>query len=172
MTVDLFEFARTAARAEGDLAIAAMTRVDALDREGAVHWSATGAHVERAGTPAPELRLALAVDGTVTLRCQRCMEPMRHALAIRSRFVIVADEAALDAMDPADESDDVDAIAGAVDFDLDGLVEDEVILALPLAPRHAACPPGAGLAMPGAGKASPFAALAVLKGGDDADRPH
>ena len=52
-------------------------------------------------------------------------------------------------------------------MDATGLVEDELILALPFAPMHEVCPGGGADAAtddaPDTGRPSPFAALARLK---------
>jgi uncharacterized protein len=60
------------------------------------------------------------------------------------------------------ENDEVDVIeVGAGDrLDVLALIEDEIILALPLAPRHESC--GLPRTDCGAGRESPFAVLAGL----------
>ena len=59
--------------------------------------------------------------------------------------------------------DDVDRVLASRAMDVRGLIEDEVILALPMVPRHERCVAvGAGVTA----KISPFSALAALKRGD------
>ena len=156
MRIDLFELSRNREEAAGDLSIAAMSRVDTPERSGVLHWQARGA-----ATPSGAAAFHLDVDGTITLICQRCLEPMAISIAIHSRFRIVADESAAMAIDATD--DDYDAMVGSESFDLDALIEDEVILALPLAPRHAQCPGSVDTLPPTERKLSPFAMLASLK---------
>lgn len=156
MKIDPFEFARTGEDARGELPLSSLRRIDSPSRDGSLGWSARGSMTGRHGAP----RLDLAVDGTVTLTCQRCLQPMQQPVAIRARFLIAADEDAADAMDQDDEFDVVVAQPG---FDLDELIEDEVILALPSAPRHRVCPDTVAAATTTATKPSPFAALAALK---------
>ncbi|HHW65861.1 MAG TPA: metal-binding protein, partial [Rhodocyclaceae bacterium] len=64
------------------------------------------------------------------------------------------------------EDDEVDAIEIDGGLDVMALLEDEILLALPIAPRHQVCeaprPEG------GASKESPFAALASLRGSPSA----
>jgi uncharacterized protein len=163
MKIDLFEFARQGGEASGALALIEMPRVETPDRSGSMAWKAAGS----AGTRHGSLQLDLDVDGTVELICQRCLMPMAHALSIRSHFVIVRDEAAAAALD---DDDNYDAIIGAPDFELDTLIEDEVLLALPIAPRHDVCPGEQDRAPAASGRSSPFAALAALKTGS-AERP-
>lgn len=157
MRIDLFELSRNREEAAGELAIAAMTRVDTLERGGALRWRASGA-----ATPSGAAAFFLDVDGAIQLICQRCLEPMVVPVSIRSRFRIVADESAAMAIDATD--DDYDAVVGSASFDLDALIEDEVILSLPLAPRHVVvCPTSAGKPLAAERKPSPFAMLASLK---------
>lgn len=166
MKVDLFEFARTAREAEGEIPVARLERIDSPDPKGVLRWRAVGSLVGRDQVP----HLDLQVEGTVVLTCQRCLKPMEHPVAIDAKFLIAPDEATAESLD---EDDAFDVLAGSPDFDLDALVEDEVILSLPIAPKHAACPGGAPDVLGAAKKPSPFAALAALKGRDeDGSGPH
>ncbi len=161
MIVDLFEFARQGRTAEGELPIARLSRVETPDRRGSLAWRARGSLEGRHGAP----RLDLAVDGDVVLTCQRCLQPMNEPVHVVTRLLVADDE---DAAEALDQDDDFDVVVGSTAFDLDQLIEDEVILALPSAPRHAVCPDGAADAAAAAAKRpSPFAALAALKGGAD-----
>jgi DUF177 domain-containing protein len=105
--------------------------------------------------------LLLAVDGRVSLACQRCLEPMEWVCRVRSRLMLVPKGQPI----PEDELEDdsYDAVEVEDRQDLLILAEDEVLLALPAAPRHDVCeaPSGAD----GASKESPFAGLAKLSGG-------
>jgi uncharacterized protein len=111
---------------------------------------------------APQVWLHLQVRAQVARECQRCLQPVLLALEVdRSlRFVPTEDEAAaLDA-----ESED-DVLVASKRFDLRALVEDELLLALPLVPKHGSCPqPWQPPAAPSEGPAEhPFAVLAALK---------
>jgi len=70
-----------------------------------------------------------------------------------------------------DADSDVDVLALSRSVDLRELVEDELLLAMPLVPRHEVCPapllaPQADVAFEEAeqDRPNPFAALAALKG--------
>ncbi len=156
MKLDLFEFARQQQTASGDVALANLMRIDTPDRNGGLAWRASGSTHGRHGG----LRLDLAIDGDVVLTCQRCLQPMTESLRLRPKFLIAGDEEAADRLD---QDDEFDVVVGSPTFDLDQLIEDEVILALPIAPRHAVCPGDAKTPSSGAGRPSPFAALAGLK---------
>jgi len=62
----------------------------------------------------------------------------------------------------AEADDDIDRALASKAMDVGQIVEDEVILALPTAPRHDSCRMAGATARAGE---SPFGKLAVLKGG-------
>ena len=164
MKIDLFEFARQHRSVSGRVPLSALPRIDAIDRSASLDWTAIGSDRGRHGT----LRLDLGIEGAVELTCQRCLQPMTEHLKLSSRFLVAGDEASADHLD---QDDEFDVVVGSEDFDLDGLIEDEVILALPIAPRHAVCPHGAGDLPSGARRPSPFAALAGLRIAPDTEGP-
>ena len=84
---------------------------------------------------------------------------MRFPLAISSRLQLMAPGEEWPDDDLADDSADAIEAGGALA--VLSLVEEEVLLALPIAPRHETCEaPSASAAGNGS---SPFAALAALK---------
>ena len=136
-----------------------------------VEWLASG-ELRRPKALEPERWLHLEARTQVWRECQRCLQPVALPLSLQCslRFVRGEDEAArLDA-----ESEE-DVLALERSFDLQALVEDELLLALPLVPRHEQCPqPLAAPAEPEMDEApvreNPFAALARLRrrpGGQD-----
>ena len=102
------------------------------------------------------------IEGFVFLTCQSSLETFRHAISLEDRLVLVDDESRLP---PIEEEDDTeDYLVADEPLDIRDLVEDAVLLSLPMVPRK----PGleqAGMAAgePAAQKQSPFAALASLK---------
>ena len=95
-------------------------------------WQATGGARKAAnGSVYPSVHLQ--VQATLPLTCQRCMGEVTEAVEVDRHFLFVADEATAAALD--DESDD-DVLAIAPDFNLQALIEVEVLMALPLVPRH------------------------------------
>ncbi|MEQ1804240.1 MAG: YceD family protein, partial [Burkholderiaceae bacterium] len=98
------------------------------------------------------------------LVCQRCLEPVTAALDVQRSFRFVEGEAAAAELDAQCEDD---VLALTRELDLHELLEDELLLCLPLVPKHEQCPqplPEAA-AGPGPDRANPFAALAALKRG-------
>jgi uncharacterized protein len=136
---------------------------------GEVAWSVQGERRPVAGGES-ELWLALQAQTVVWMSCQRCLQPFEVPLTLDQRLRFVRGEAEAEALD-AELEDDVLALSRSLD--LRELVEDELLLALPLVPRHERCPQPLPMAaeaeLPaegdGAGRANPFAVLQVLKGG-------
>jgi DUF177 domain-containing protein len=106
--------------------------------------------------------VSCTIEGFVFLTCQSSLEAFRHEISIEDRLVLVDDESRLPAIEL--ESDTEDYLVADEPLDIRDLVEDAVLLALPMVPRK----PGleeakAGGDKPAAQKESPFAALASLK---------
>lgn len=136
-----------------------------------VRWSMRGQQRPVAGG-APEVWLHLSAQARVWRDCQRCLQPVAIDLEVTRALRFVADEATAQALD-AESEDDVLALPRRLD--LHQLVEDELLLALPLVPMHETCPvrlpmsAADGAADPAAAApASPFAVLAGLKRGHGA----
>jgi uncharacterized protein len=85
----------------------------------------------------PQVWLRLRVGAKLPLTCQRCLEPLTHSADLDLSYRFVADERTAELQD---ESADEDVLALSRAFDAVSLVEDELIMALPLVPRHGQCP--------------------------------
>lgn len=133
-----------------------------------VDWQADG-EVRTTHGIGGQIWLRLAVQATFPMTCQRCLAPVDVPLEVDREFRFVADEATAEALD--DESEE-DLLAMSREFDLRELIEDELLMALPLVPRHEECPAPVQMASSdedfeeaSAEKPNPFAALASLKTG-------
>lgn len=170
--LDIERFARDAGELQGRWLLTALPRlaesqVDGIAPAGwEVLWEAQGQRFERVGAPA-EVWLHLAARATVRLQCQRCLHPVDVALEVDRSFRFVRDEREAAELDAQVEED---ILVLDRSLDLQELVEDELILALPLVPRHVDCrhPALAGAeplqtASQPASAPHPFAALAALK---------
>lgn len=155
---------------------------DAPAADERVAWQAQFGQDTPAGS-APQPWLALEARTQVTLQCQRCLQALHEPLVLQRHFRFVANEAEAERLDA--ESDD-DHLVLAPRLDVRALVEDELLLELPLVPRHEGeCPEPlpaaqgvllsgsshlAAAAAPDASRPNPFAVLATLrKGGGGAD---
>jgi uncharacterized protein len=131
--------------------------------EDPIEWQASGAPAALLGAGMqPTLRLVAAV--AVGLECQRCLQRMVVPLRVDRRLFFVEGEDAAASLDTESE-DDVLTLEPALD--LRSLVEDELLLALPLVPRHELCPEPLPLHEEDDPPPAehPFAALAALKRG-------
>lgn len=104
--------------------------------------------------------LQLAVSGSLKLFCQRCLKPTDFALDENVRIVLFDDEAALDRAMLADE--ELEGMLTEAETDVFALIEDQILMALPFAPRHETCD-AADVQPANQNKPNPFAALAGLK---------
>lgn len=133
--------------------------------ESPVTWSATG-EVRHPRHLAPEVWLHLKAGANLSLACQRCLAPVEVPVAVERSFRFVADEETAAAEDDRSEED---VLALGRSFDLLELVEDELLMEMPLSPHHETCPPvhvaveDAGFEGSSARHENPFAVLGQLK---------
>ena len=160
VVVDSLELAREGGRLSGEVPVAALERLaDVLvDSCGTLAWGLSGER-DADGVSWLELR----VTGSLNLCCQRCLGVLSFPLVIDSRLRLVPPGSPW----PEDESEDpiadegVDAIEAERELRVVSLVEEEVLLALPIAPRHERCEPPRAVGKEQ--EPSPFAVLAKLK---------
>jgi uncharacterized protein len=100
------------------------------------------------------------IEGFVFLTCQSSLEAFRHAIHVDDRLVLVDTEARLPPIE--EESETEDYLVADEPLDIRDLVEDAVLLALPMVPRKPGLEGGEGR-KEAVRKESPFAALASLK---------
>ena len=137
----------------------------------AVHWHASG-ELRPAPSGDDQIWLHLTANTVVPLACQRCMAGVDVDLAVDQWYRFVATE---DIAMAEDDQSEEDLLVMEPHFDLLALLEDELLMAIPLVPMHEECPVtpvfSAGeevpvLAGPVEGsKPNPFAVLAKLKQG-------
>lgn len=162
-TFDAFRLARTGEALRGEATMRQLPRLaqSVLDPADRIRYEIQG-RIDDDGHPGATMRLS----GRLTLRCERCNEPMTFDLDRDVPFRFVQDEQALNALPIEDE--ELEAVVGSTAMRLLPWVEEEAILSLPLVPRHQDCalPLGENLPPTEPERANPFAALARLKRGD------
>ena len=174
--LDIAALCRDAELLDGRLALADMGRLGSslfgpVDALAAATWSAQAGHKPVAGGD-PERWLHVAAQAEVSLQCQRCLQLMRQPLVVDRRYRFVRSEQEAERLDEVIE-DEVLTLPGRLD--LLALLEDELILALPIVPRHDGnCPQP--LPMPSnppddAPAPNPFAKLAALRTGPHRGEP-
>jgi uncharacterized protein len=155
--------------------VSAVTPLSALERLSAesalpdvpadVAWQVR-AELRPAASGGESVWMHLAAQASVPLTCQRCMSPVTVALEADQWFRFVADEDT--AMAEDDEAEE-DLLVMTPQFDLQALIEDELLMALPLVPMHEQCPEPPSLSADEEGMAEPdplphpFAVLGQLK---------
>lgn len=158
-------FAETDATLQGTTSLHGLPRLASecalTPPETPVRWQAQGSTRQTTGQP-KEIWLELEAEVSLTLQCQRCLQAMQEPVRVQRAFRFVHDEATAAQLD---EELEEDVLVISRQFDLLALVEDELIMALPFAPRHAACQPAADLQDSSADEEQPhpFAVLQQLK---------
>lgn len=150
--------------------LADMQRVHAesleMPKEGLVVFSALGTmRPNAAGRDEPWLQLRGAT--TLRMTCQRCLGPVDVEVSFDRAFRFVATEA-LAAVEDDESEEDVLVLSSS--FNLVELVEDELLMAMPVVPKHTSCPTVVQLAAADpdfsdgpSDKPHPFAVLQQLK---------
>lgn len=179
--LDLRTLAQVSPTLSGEQPLAALERLcaeaaTAVDGR-AARWTVTAEWREprlKTGmdrADAPVLWLHLNAEADMPLTCQRCLGAVETPLLVDRWYRFVADEATAEA---EDEEAEEDVLVFSPAFDLIALLEDELIMALPLVPLHDRCPQpvvmqaGEVADAPAEERPHPFAALARLK----QDKPH
>ena len=172
--LDVKAFVQAGAKLEGHASLLKYERLaqeaQGLHPDLRVDWQARGElrHVASGGDDSgAEQWLHLTGRCSVPLLCQRCLTPVDVPLEVERSFRFVADEATAEALD--DETEE-DLLATSREFDLHELIEDELLMALPVVPLHDECPIPVVMASSDEDfeavteeKPNPFAALSALR---------
>lgn len=162
--IDPWKLATASGRLEGEIPLERMPRLTSM-------LSNTGGQIKvvlKAGIDEQGIRfLKGRIDTAVVLRCQRCLEPVQLPLGFDFQLGIIVSESQAPNL-PADYEPLLASEDGVV---ISELVEDELILALPLVARHedmSQCQalgfvsPGKGMSTEQEERVNPFAALSTL----------
>ncbi|MCE1160251.1 MAG: DUF177 domain-containing protein [Burkholderiales bacterium] len=161
--IDVFALCKEHASVQGQLPLSTLSRLhgDLIHTTDAVSY-----HVSGSVDDEHRYLLHLSITGTLPMNCQRCAEELSHPLLVDNTLQLVHTEAELN-----DEEEELNAImsgkaeiekiVGSKNYDLLNLLEDEIILSLPIVIAHEVCeqtlPTSVGE------KVSPFDALMTLK---------
>jgi len=132
-----------------------------------LQWQAHGELRPAASGGAPAVWLRLLATASVPLTCQRCLGTVDTPIEIDRWFRFVADEVSAAREDDGCEED---VLALEPRPNLHDLLEDELLMALPLVPMHDTCPEPVAMQVgdatihaQAAERRNPFAELAKLK---------
>lgn len=77
--------------------------------------------------------LRLQIKGKIIVQCQRCLDKLDHEIDIDTLLILARNASELELYD-ADNT--IDAVLALHELDIGALIEDEIILSLPISPRH------------------------------------
>lgn len=126
---DAFDLAARGARFEGRLPLAVFPRLSGLL---AGDQGEVSARLEFARGGVGMVRVTGHCEGSALLTCQRCLEPYRQPLVSSFELLLVENEAQLEQLDGEEDREVLADRLRAID-----LLEDELIMTVPLVPAHA-----------------------------------
>jgi uncharacterized protein len=155
--IDGYDFAAAGATLRGTWAVGDFPRLrdKVASSAGMIDYKVEGVHDELG-----RAALRVTINGTLQLTCQRCLEPLDFAVRVDTTLVLARSEAEIEAL-PDDASEPERVVAGK-EMPVGEMLEDELLLAVPYAPRHERCEALGKSATEGAD--SPFADLKSLLG--------
>ena len=157
--IDALDFVRNAGAHHGKITPVEFVRLQdyLTDSQGWLEYTISGV-IGSEGKPL----LRITVQGEINLQCQRCLASMVHLLDLKTDILLARDENELSRFD---EDDSVDGVLAVPGMDVLELIEDEVILSLPISARHpeGKCSTSGPVGEDVVGREHLFAALAVLK---------
>jgi uncharacterized protein len=153
--IDSIDFASNGRELRGEIPVEVLSRLNDIlgdSRE-------TLTYVVRGFREGDRYMLEVALSGVCHLRCQRCLGELVYPLDMASRLQLVSAEQ-LGEIEAS--GDDVECVEASSQMDVLALIEDELLLEIPFAPKH---PEGACSQSPEGleQSANPFSVLAGLK---------
>lgn len=161
--IDSLKFAREQRQLRGVIPVTQLSRLADLlhDESGAVHYAVIGG-IDGQG----QAELRLEVRGSLQMQCQRCLNSMEYVLDADSTLRLVPPDQLDTEIDA--NPDAPECIEASTELDVEAMVEDEILLALPAHPSHPLGKCDTARVLPnsdqgGSNKVLPFASLAALK---------
>lgn len=133
--IDSLDFARNGRRISGEVQIAKLPRLlDILENpQGILSYTVQGG-VDKLGS----YFLDVSVVGQCRLRCQRCLNGMDYPVRLDTRLMLL-DQSGLDALDDnaaSGKEEEFDSILADTHLNVLDMLEEEILLSLPIAPKH------------------------------------
>lgn len=128
--IDTLKFVHEAGLLQGNLTLPGLERLKSYlaNNKGILAYSVHGVSDEQ-NRPL----LKIMISGSMNLKCQRCLDELEYQLDLETSLFLARNEEELFRYD---EDIFIDAIPASRELDLLTLLEDEIILGLPVAPRH------------------------------------
>jgi uncharacterized protein len=153
LIINNLEFAKSQLRLDDNVVAAELVRLAQMlanKDKTQIKFQLMGAS-KRFGQPS----LHLTIKANLLMTCQRCLDEMTVNLDLNFDYLISSAQ-----VNEAEDSDEIDWIEASHEMDVAELIEDELLLAMPIAPTHAHdC---SKLSTQSGDKPNPFAALKGL----------
>jgi uncharacterized protein len=155
--INNLDFAKRQQVLEGEIPVNGFQRLSALLNMTGVNAKSKVTYRVVGGSHKFQLpSLHLEIDASLPVLCQRCLEGLHVPIKLQFDYLISAEMPEL-----LDESDEADWVEASVNMDLQALIEDELLIALPIAPLHQS--PCKQLKLEAGDKVNPFSVLKGLK---------
>lgn len=130
LLIDNVAFAKRDEQITGTLTLAECKRLAELLQAAEIHYVLQGENNLGGHT------LRLQLDANMQVICQRCLNPM--PLNMHRKFNYLINDTPLNEFEFSDieQNDDIDLVEPNPAMDLISLIEDELLMALPIAPAH------------------------------------
>jgi len=125
--VDYRRMAAGRASVDGTVELSTLPRVLAETAAEAEHGGVVTTRLEFSEDRQRRVHVAGTIEATLTLECQRCLEPFDELMSLDVAGIVVGDDEAAANVPRADEP----ILAGDDTLDLHALVSDELLLAMP-----------------------------------------
>lgn len=156
--IDPLNFVQNKKIRRGKIAQSELARLrDLVNRDEGFTYIIEG-NMDKFGKPG----LKLLIKGRIVLQCQRCLGELTQEINIDALLILARNENELEVYD---EDNTVDAVLAVHELDVGVLIEDEIILNLPISPRHeeGICEADMQSLVKQEHKDSPFSSLISLK---------
>ena len=156
--IDPLSFAQNKKIRHGKIAENELGRLhEFVDRDGGFAFVIEG-DTDKFGRPT----LRLKIKGKIVVQCQRCLDKLDHEIDIDTLLILARNAGELELYD-ADST--IDAVLALHELDIGVLIEDEIILSLPISPRHkeGVCNTDIQSVLKQEHKENPFSSLLSLK---------
>ncbi len=136
MKINNVKFAKAREQLSAVIQLSDLARVQEIDQYGGeISFKLLG-DVDNLQRPT----LQLSIYGIISTLCQNCMHPLEIKIDNLTVLTVFFSEEKLDqALFSEEGSEVVDGVLAEDDFNVMQLVEDEIIMLLPYAPKHESC---------------------------------
>jgi uncharacterized protein len=136
--MDNVDFAKKQQTVEGKVKASDLTRACEILEElsGNLQYIING-NVDHKNKPV----LTIRIYGKITTLCQNCLEKLDIPIDCSNIVPIFYTESDMDNALFGEEAQYTDGILADANFDIESFVEDELIMSLPIAPKHKTCKP-------------------------------